>query len=144
MPRGECPRHGPGRACTCAMGNVYRFVEPVVLYLLKERGPSHGYELSGALQEHALTDAEIERAALYRTLRALEANGHVTSQWDTRSSGPARHVYSITKSGEEHLREWRAVLDTLSRSMARFVKEIEQLDSQGVDGTMKAADDSSP
>ena len=64
------------------MGNLYRFVEPLVLLLLKKKGRSYGYDLAGDLRQHALTDAEIERAALYRTLRALEANGKVVSEWE--------------------------------------------------------------
>lgn len=52
----------------CDMGNPYRFVEPVVLLLLK-KGRSYGYYLSNELRELALTDAEVERAAQYRTLR---------------------------------------------------------------------------
>lgn len=27
MPHRSRPRHGNGRPCTCAMGNLYRFVE---------------------------------------------------------------------------------------------------------------------
>lgn len=124
MPRGQCHRHGADRPCTCAMGNLYRFVEPVVLLLLKKHGPSYGYELATALNEHALTDAEIERAALYRTLKQLETNGHVISDWDVSGSGPARHVYRLTDSGEEHLREWGVVLDKLSQAMASFVEDV--------------------
>jgi PadR family transcriptional regulator PadR len=105
------------------MGNLYRFVEPVVLLLLKKKGRSYGYDLSGELQEHALTDAEIERAALYRTLRQLETNGNVVSEWDVGTGGPARRVYRLTPRGERHLEEWAAVLDHVSRSMARFVRE---------------------
>jgi PadR family transcriptional regulator PadR len=127
MPRGHCHRHGADRPCTCAMGNLYRFVEPVVLYLLKTQGPSYGYELATALTEHALTDAEIERAALYRTLKQLEVNGRVISEWDVSGSGPARHVYRLTESGEEHLREWGVVLDKLSQAMASFVVEIKAI-----------------
>lgn len=124
MPRGQCSRHGADRPCTCAMGNLYRFVEPVVLLLLKKHGPSYGYELATALNEHALTDAEIERAALYRTLKQLEGNGHVLSDWDVSGSGPARHVYRLTDSGEEHLREWGVVLDKLSQAMTAFVEDV--------------------
>jgi hypothetical protein len=40
------------------MGNLYRFVEPVVLLLLKEKGKSYGYDLSGILQTYALTSEE--------------------------------------------------------------------------------------
>jgi len=51
----------------------------------------------------ALTDAEIEAAALYRTLRQLEKNGCVLSEWDTEHSGPARRVYAADAAGDEHL-----------------------------------------
>lgn len=123
MPRRMCPRHGEDRPCTCAMGNLYRFVEPVVLLLLKKKGQSYGYDLSGDLCAHALTDAEIERAALYRTLRQLEMNGNVKSEWETDKGGPARRVYKLTTQGEKHLEEWATVLEHVSKSMARFVKD---------------------
>lgn len=123
MPRRPCPRHGRDYPCTCAMGNLYRFVEPVVLLLLKIKGRSYGYDLAADLQRHALTDAEIERAALYRTLRQLETNGNVVSEWEVEQSGPARRVYKLTPQGEQHLQEWAAVLEHVSKSMARFVKQ---------------------
>ncbi len=122
MPKRMCHRHGQDQPCTCAMGNLYRFVEPVVLLLLKKKGQSYGYDLAGDLHEHALTDAEIERAALYRTLRQLEMNGNVKSGWETDKGGPARRVYRLTANGERHLEEWATVLDHVSKSMARFVK----------------------
>jgi poly-beta-hydroxybutyrate-responsive repressor len=109
------------------MGNLYRFVEPVVLLLLKRKGRSYGYDLSGELKEFALTDAEIERAALYRTLRQLERNGNVASQWDTDNNGPARRVYKLTRQGERHLAEWSEVLEHVSKSMKRFVREARSL-----------------
>jgi DNA-binding PadR family transcriptional regulator len=121
------------------MGNLYRFVEPVVLLLLKKKGRSYGYDLSGDLQEHALTDAEIERAALYRTLRRLEMNGNVASEWETDKGGPARRVYKLTPQGELHLAEWATVLEHVSKSMARFVKNARKsLSGQGVPKTKSA------
>lgn len=132
MPRRMCLRHGEDQPCTCAMGNLYRFVEPVVLLLLKKKGQSYGYDLAGDLPEHALTDAEIERAALYRTLRQLEMNGNVKSDWETDKGGPARRVYKLTPRGEQHLEEWATVLQHVSKSMARFVKDArESLNGQG-------------
>jgi poly-beta-hydroxybutyrate-responsive repressor len=117
------------------MGNLYRFVEPVVLLLLKKKGRSYGYDLSTDLQEHALTDAEIERGALYRTLRRLEINRNVKSEWETDQGGPARRVYKLTMQGEQHLEEWATVLEHVSKSMARFVKETrESLRQSGAGG----------
>lgn len=130
MPRGHCNRHGAERPCSCSMGNLYRFVEPVVLLLLKKRGPSYGYELATALNEHALTDAAIERAALYRTLKQLEVNGRVSSNWDVSGSGPARHVYQLTESGEAHLQEWTVVLAQLAQAMNSFVTEEQALHTE--------------
>ncbi|NMC73333.1 MAG: PadR family transcriptional regulator [Geobacteraceae bacterium] len=127
MPRGTCRRHGPDTPCSCGMGNLYRFVEPVTLYLLKVRGRTHGYDLAGALNETALTDSRIEPGALYRTLRRLEENGLVVSAWDVNGAGPARRLYDLTPDGEEHLREWLVVLERMSQSLSRFVADVKAL-----------------
>ncbi len=131
MPRRHCARHGQDYPCTCAMGNLYRFIEPVVLLSLKMKGCSYGYDLAGELDKHALTDAAIEKAALYRTLRQLEMNGNVVSEWETDRAGPARRVYRLTPSGEKHLEEWSAVLAHLSAAMARFVREVDKMKRAG-------------
>ena len=118
-----CPRHGNEHPCTCAMGNLYRFVEPVLLLLLRTKGQSYGYELASDVPKYALTDAEIEVSALYRTLRQLEQNDCVTSKWDVEGSGPARRLYALTARGEQHLEEWVTVLGHMSKSMTRFVSQ---------------------
>ena len=40
--------------------------------------------------------------------------------------GPARRVYRLTARGEKHLQEWTVVLEHVSKSMARFVRESEK------------------
>jgi DNA-binding PadR family transcriptional regulator len=106
------------------MGNIYRFVEPVVLLMLNEHKQAYGYELASQLESFALTDAEIEGAALYRTLRRLEQHGYVQSEWDTAGSGPARRVYVLTRDGRLHLEKWGEVLDHLAKAMARFSRRV--------------------
>ena len=130
MSRTPCPQHGTERPCTCAMGKLYRFVEPLLLYHLKKRGHAYGYELVGELNEHALTDSTIERGAVYRTLRTLEENGNVISDWDVSGSGPARRKYHLTPDGEIHLEEWAEVLGNLSNSMGHFVSDVLVLTGQ--------------
>lgn len=117
-----CKQPGRGRPCTCAMGNVSRFIEPVVLRILNEKKQSYGYEIAECLPQYALTDATIEGAALYRTLRTLEANGYVSSSWEA-GTGPARRNYSLTMAGEEHLREWIDLLLALGQAMTEFAHE---------------------
>ncbi len=118
-----CRQPATGHACTCAMGNVSRFIEPVVLRILKEKKRSYGYEIAECLPQYALTDARIEGAALYRTLRTLEANGHVTSMWG-EGDGPARRTYSLTRSGHMHLRDWAHLLQTLGKEMIAFSRSV--------------------
>ena len=105
------------------MGHLYRFVEPVLLFLLRKKRQSYGYELASELQKFALTDANIETSALYKTLRQLEQNDCVVSKWDVEGSGPARRLYALTPRGKQHLKEWMMVLDHISKSMARLVEE---------------------
>jgi DNA-binding PadR family transcriptional regulator len=57
----------------------------------------------------------------------LEKNRNVISEWDVDKGGPARRVYKLTSNGEKHLEEWAAVLDHVSKSMGRFVKEVRSL-----------------
>jgi predicted transcriptional regulator len=83
--------------------------------LLRIRSP-------GSVAEHAFTDGEIEKAVLYRTLRRLEENGYIKSEWDTDAPGPARRVYTLTRHGQEHLEEWAKVLAKVATSMNRFVR----------------------
>jgi PadR family transcriptional regulator PadR len=110
------------------MGHLSRFVEPVVLLILREKGHAHGYDLSANLVNYAFTDSEIERAALYRVLRRLERFAYVKSGWKIAANGPARRVYSLTSKGEAHLREWATVLDKVATSMTRYVKRVTELD----------------
>ncbi len=124
MPSKLCARHTKKQPCTCGMGNLYRFVEPLILHLLAIKGSACGYALLADLEAHALTDAAIDKAALYRTLRHLEANGKVQSAWETDGGGPARRVYTLTRDGEEHLEEWAAVLEHLAQAMDRFVRAV--------------------
>lgn len=122
-------KRSPGKSveratCSCAMKSLNRFVEPLLLFTLRERGTAHGYELLTGLQGHELTGAPIDGPALYRTLRILERNGHVTSAWQT-GRGPARRAYLLTAKGKRHLLEWRAVLAALQESLAGFVTAID-------------------
>jgi DNA-binding PadR family transcriptional regulator len=53
-------------------------------------------------------------------------NGNVASEWETDGAGPARRVYKLTQQGERHLEEWASVLEHVSKSMARFVKNAKK------------------
>lgn len=97
-------------------------LETAVLMLLK-RNPSHGYGLIGPIQELGVELGDLTR--LYRVLRNLEAEGVVASSWDTTAPGrgPARKMYSITRSGQRHLRQRIAMLRANTEVMQRIERQ---------------------
>ncbi|HVL91918.1 MAG TPA: helix-turn-helix transcriptional regulator [Acidimicrobiales bacterium] len=82
-------------------------LRPAMLLLLKEH-ESHGYELVSRLSELGFDVPDF--GGLYRSLRAMEDEGVVSSHWGTPARGPARRVYAITPEGERQLRESAPVL----------------------------------
>lgn len=70
----------------------------------------HGYELIERLPEVAGEDARIDVGNLYRILRALEAEGIVTSEWSADLPGPAKRTYELTEDGSRLLDRWADAL----------------------------------
>lgn len=112
---------------SCAMGRIYRFIEPTALLLLAEMGRAHGYELHRRLCEYSLTESNVDRAALYRTLHTLEKNGYVRSHWDAGEEAPARRTYALTAAGRRHLSEWSSLLARLGKAMDEFATQERSL-----------------
>ncbi|HIC93682.1 MAG TPA: PadR family transcriptional regulator [Anaerolineae bacterium] len=124
MPRG--PRYGwrKGRAGPCPT-RIYRFVEPCLLLLL-HRNAAHGYSLLEGLKEFGFAEAPIDPSVVYRALRDMEAQGLVTSIWDTTGPGPPRRVYRLTAQGNQRLAWWVADLRETQKALGRFLKAYEE------------------
>ena len=88
---------------------VERFVEPALLLLLRER-PHHGYELIERLPDVAGPETAVDVGNLYRLLRALEAEGIVSSEWSADLPGPAKRTYELTDEGRLLLDRWAEAL----------------------------------
>jgi poly-beta-hydroxybutyrate-responsive repressor len=106
-------------------GRVERFVEPALLLLLRER-PRHGYELLEEMPRLAAEERRVDLGNLYRVLRALEADGIVTSRWEAGVPGPAKRVYELTDQGRELLDEWAAALGRTQASITAFLERYER------------------
>ena len=115
-----------GKPCSCEMGNLYRFTEPIVLLALARLGTAHGYQIASEAEPMAVTHAGVDGAAVYRALRRLESTQCVTSKWDTDGAGPARRIYSLTPRGWEHLGEWVDVLGSISSGLGKLLRGSRQ------------------
>jgi PadR family transcriptional regulator PadR len=97
---------------------------PWILLLLKQ-WRAHGYVLLQQLETMGFPG--VDHATLYKELRGMEANGLITSSWETASAGPAKRVYGITETGEEMLRGWANVVAGYQRMLGGFFEMYAQL-----------------
>jgi poly-beta-hydroxybutyrate-responsive repressor len=105
---------GPGT------GKQERYLQPSILLSLRQT-PSYGYEIIGALQRFGFIQGSAPPGMIYRHLRQLEADGLVTSHWETQGTGPAKRIYDITPEGNEALELWVAHMELLRDKLADFV-----------------------
>lgn len=102
-------------------GARHRWMEPFVLAVLATgHGHAHGYAITGELELMGITTGGIDIGQVYRTLRDLEAAGHVTSSWSSTAAGPQRRQYRMTEAGYRALDEWAAVMKERARLIGEF------------------------
>jgi poly-beta-hydroxybutyrate-responsive repressor len=96
------------------------WLQPFLLLSLQQ-WQSHGYELMQRLAVYGFES--IDPGSVYRTLRQLERDGLVSSDWDTDSTqGPARRVYSLTDAGAAYLQTWASALRGYQTMLDSFFK----------------------
>ena len=103
---------------------VERFGEAALLVSLAAR-PTHGYELIERLPELSGGD-RVDVGNLYRTLRSLEDEGLVTSEWQPELPGPAKRTYTLTAEGHAVLASWLAAVEQLRDGLTMFLERSEK------------------
>jgi PadR family transcriptional regulator PadR len=91
--------------------------------LMVAQGPVHGYEIMTRLREGGVS---INPGTLYRTLRGLETQGMVESQW-SMGGGPARRLYRITPQGRAYLKSLKSLLQDQKKALEEALEGIEKL-----------------
>ncbi len=121
----RCGRHGPVHEAP-----IRRFAEAELLLALAA-GRAHGYELIGKVEDLGVPEGSVDLGNVYRTLRAMESEGLVRSEWATSGSGPARREYELTEAGREGLRAWGTALRRTRGSLDRFLEAVDRLSAEG-------------
>ena len=103
---------------------VERFGEAALLVSLAAR-PTHGYELIERLPELSGGD-RVDVGNLYRTLRSLEDEGLVTSEWQPELPGPAKRTYTLTADGHDARTAWLAAVEQLRDGLTMFLERAEK------------------
>ena len=110
-------------------GTVQRFIEPCILLFLS-KDTSHGYGLLEDLEKHC--GEKVDIGNLYRTLRKMETNGWVKSEWDGNKAGHDRRMYTITKKGHAFLENAVVALTQTDSLIHRFFEGYQRTFQKGV------------
>ena len=85
-------------------------------------GPLHGYELARKVGKipHFLNEAP-DVSGVYRLLKALEARGMVTSDWDISKGGRPKRLFTITNEGRQCLKHWNNTLRNYHKAIGSLL-----------------------
>ncbi len=106
------------------------FIRSCLLLLIAER-PSYGYDLLEGLADLGMADTDA--GGLYRTLRAMEQEGLVSSTWDESNVGPRRRVYRLTDEGLDWLHAWAGAHAETRRILGSFLRRYRSVTSDAAD-----------
>jgi DNA-binding PadR family transcriptional regulator len=91
--------------------------------LLLARKSAHGYELLEELRNLFFQGEALDPSLVYRSLRKMEEDGFILSEWATGGSGPARRVYTITEEGKVALALWAEHIRVQLQRFETFLRE---------------------
>jgi DNA-binding PadR family transcriptional regulator len=117
--------HDEHRGWVRAGGRRGRWLEPFLLVLIGEQ-EAYGSALIARLDELCLAPNGVDVGMAYRTLRELEAEGLLTSQWFADDGAP-RRTYRLTATGRQTLGEWTSVMRERGRLVEAFLRQADRL-----------------
>ena len=93
-------------------------VEPLLLCIIDELLPIHGYEIARELERRSAGYFNLTASTLYSALRRLESRGLVASSWELVTK-QRRRYYELTEKGRqilaEELAQWQQFLGATDR-----------------------------
>ncbi len=91
---------------------------------------SYGYELIQNIQKFGFVEGQAPPGMIYRHLRQLEEDGLVSSKWETKGTGPAKRMYTITEEGKEVLAIWTDYMNKQASTLNAFIGTYKKLKKQ--------------
>lgn len=90
--------------------------------MLVAQGPTYGYKLIGELNELDVAPEGIDAGTVYRTLRSMDADGLVSTEWGLEGDQPRRE-YRLTEEGACALEDWMDVMSERKRLIEHFLDQ---------------------
>jgi transcriptional regulator len=85
-------------------------------------GRAHGHAIGKHIRTLSRDVLQVETGSLYPALHRLEAQGWITSEWETSDKGKRAKYYALTRAGRKQLLEEQSRWDQLSVAMQRVLR----------------------
>ena len=113
------------KKCACIGSFLYRLIQPSILLMLYKEKKMYGYSVYKKLIESDVINYKgIDPTGLYRTLKKMEDNGLLISEWETDDTAKPVKVYGITKEGQHCLKNWQTTLSVYRKDIERLEKAV--------------------
>ena len=122
-------KQAPG--CNAGRKTADRFLEACLLQLLSQ-GTGHGYVLMEQLQQFGISTDALNISTLYRTLRHMEKEGCLESEWEEGGPGPKRRVYLISEKGKKELEIRIRMMKARKSGIDRLINAYDRAQEQAM------------
>jgi PadR family transcriptional regulator, regulatory protein PadR len=87
-----------------------------------QAGPTHGWDIAQRIQQVSQDVLHIGQGSLYPALYRLEAQGWISSEWDTSENNRRAKYYKLTASGRRQLAAETEAWERFSGAVAMILK----------------------
>ena len=122
-------KQAPG--CNAGRKTADRFLEACLLQLLSQ-GTGHGYVLMEQLQQFGISTDALNISTLYRTLRHMEKEGCLESEWEEGGPGPKRRIYLISEKGKKELEIRIRMMKARKSGIDRLINAYDRAQEQSL------------
>ena len=122
-------KQAPG--CNAGRKTADRFLEACLLQLLSQ-WTGHGYVLMEQLQQFGISTDALNISTLYRTLRHMEKEGCLESEWEEGGPGPKRRIYLISEKGKKELEIRIRMMKARKSGIDRLINAYDRAQEQAV------------
>jgi PadR family transcriptional regulator PadR len=102
-----------------AADHLHGSLNLLVLKLLANRAPLHGYAIMSAIQIASEEILRVEQGSLYPALHRMEEAGWIGAEWTVTESGKRVRAYTLTTRGRQELeaaeQRWTTVTSAVNR-----------------------------
>ncbi len=109
--------------CDCGYPEK-RWLQFLILRVVCEK-QTYGYDLIKSIEKISQGRHKIKSGTMYTTLRRMEQENLLKSEWKESKNGPNSREYKITKKGREYLKKWLEIVIERKKMMDKMAKFYE-------------------